>query len=111
MVTDFLTKSGAGVSISDNGVPDETRTVLKRCGGHGLLQVEPNLRLRNLGVVDLNTSAFVEEVLDKSDGGGLASVAGIGLEREPENSDFLYHVKTSVSPRQVERIGLHIPCW
>lgn len=43
----------------------------------------------NLGVVDLNESLFSDEILDKGDGSGLASVAGVSFESESEDSNAL----------------------
>lgn len=47
-----------------------------------LSEVCPNLRMRDLGVIDVDEGSLGLEIPNKSDSGGLASVACIGLERK-----------------------------
>lgn len=55
----------------------------------GHRQVQPNLRLGDLGVIDTNLSTLVQEVLANGGGGALPRVSGILLECETEDGNLL----------------------
>ena len=71
--------------------------ILKRRRWAGLLQVLPDLRLLDLGVVDGHIGALSEEVADERDGRGFTSIASVSLECKPKDGDVLYNTDDQYS--------------
>ena len=83
--------------------------ILKRRRWAGLLQVLPDLRLLDLGVVNCYVRAFRKEVTDEGDGSRLAGVAGIRLEGEAENGDVLEYPESAMRDWQVDVFAHTLP--
>ena len=64
-------------------------TIGKGGRGAGLLEVEPDLLLRDLGVVHVHEGLLRLEVLDERDRCRFAGVTGVSLEGEAEHSNAL----------------------
>ena len=64
-------------------------TLVQRQVRAGLSEVLPDLSLLDFGVVDGHVGTLSKEVADETDRRRLASVAGVGLERESENGQVL----------------------
>jgi len=55
----------------------------------GFTQVSEDLFMVDLGVIDSNTSMFLDEILDQSDSSSLTGITGVLLECKAEDSDLL----------------------
>jgi hypothetical protein len=88
MLTCFLTAIRVSARVPQHRL-ERKRTLLKGNGRAGLGKVEPDLVLADLRVVQADVRPLRDEVTDERDRRGLASVAGVGLEREAKNCDAL----------------------
>ena len=92
MVTCFLTgKRKSCQNGEDNAHDTQIRTVLELPVVARVAEIFPDLRLLDLRVVDRDVCTLCQEVADEGDGSSLTSVAGVGLERETEDSDVLHN--------------------
>ena len=89
MVTCFLTGEYHSIVSENPTVVQEQLTLVQGQVRAGLRQVEPDLFLLDLGVVDGNVRTLSKEIADQADGGRLASVTGVSLERETKDGDVL----------------------
>jgi hypothetical protein len=85
-----LTRGGINVgALVRRSKGKKKRTGLEGCPRDGFSKVLPDLFPLDFGIIDVNVRLLGQEVTDERDGGGFTSIAGIGLESKPENSNPL----------------------